>query len=624
MVVRIHPGQSTATPALMTFLPRRRPETSLLAALSVAILVGADGLTPAGAQTAARPDAGKEQEVPDSADLHGGARREQRRFEQARFRYMPFTTGSYGGECDERVGRFCVWWGDDPHWTPKPEAPEVTADRDTLLMRLDSIQRLVPGDGWVLGQRVWYRGEAGRWSGALDVARHCGGAQVWWCAALEGLALHGLGRYEEADAVFRVALEGMPPKQSRRWVVPDQSVDGKTAGLLDHASPARRDTLLTRLWLLADPLYLIPGNDARTAHYARWTVATLREGGRNPHQVSWGSDLAELLVRNGWEIAWERVRSSFDLTARDGVLGYNDPEGRDFMPPASALENPSSAAAGDLVPDVDRPRSLYQPAYAPLLLPMDGQLAVFPRGDSLAVVATAFVPRDTTQRAREGQDRPWMDPGPDRGRPDEEGLFLVTPDGATVSRLVVQGAGPAGLIMRAPAGSYVVSSEAWSPSRRVAGRLRRGLRLDTIPADVATISGLLLTDASRPEPVSLAAAAAAALPRPEVHSGETFGLVWEVGGLGWRPERVEYSVSVERDDRGALRRVGELLHLVGRDRPLELRWTEPGPPNPQRVLRSVRLDLPELDDGAYRVRLQARLPGRAALTSEVVFRAVVR
>jgi hypothetical protein len=608
----------------MTSPPRRRSGPSFLVALSVAVLSGVVGSTRAGAQTAVRPSADSEQELPDSADLHGGARREQRRFEQLRFRYMPVTTGSYGGECDERVGRFCVWWGDDPHWTAKPEAAEVAVARDTLLMRLDSIQRLVPGDGWVLGQRVWYRGEAGRWSEALATARRCGGAEPWWCAALEGLALHGLGRYEEADAAFRVALEGIPRRQSDRWAVPDKSVDGKTAGLLHHASPARRDTLLARLWLLADPLYLIPGNDARTAHYARWTVATLRDGARNPHQVSWGSDLAELLVRNGWEIAWERVRNSFDLTARDGVLGYNDPEGKDFMPPGSAVEDPASATIGDLVADVDRPRSLYQPAYAPVLLPMDGQLAVFPRGDSLAVVATAFVPRDTTQRAREGQERPWMDPGPDGGRPDEEGLFLQRPDGATASRLVVQGAGPVGLVVRAPAGAYVVSSEAWSPSRRVAGRLRRGLRLDSIPADVATISGLLLTDAARPEPVSLAAAAAAALARPEVSSGETFRLVWELGGLGWTPETVEYAVSVERADPGALRRFGELLHLVGRDRPLELRWTEPGPLNPQRVLRSVRLDLPELDAGAYRVRLQARLPGRAALTSEVVFRAVVR
>jgi len=537
---------------------------------------------------------------------------------------MPVTTGAYGGECDERVGRFCVWWGDDPDWAPKPEAPEIVALRDTLLMRLDSIQRLAPGDGWVLGQRVWYRGEGGQWSEALDVARRCGYAQAWWCAALEGLALHGLGRYEEADAAFRVALEAMPPRQASRWTVLDRSVDGKTAGLLDHAPPARRDTLLTHLWLLADPLYLVPGNDVRTAHYARWTVATIREGARNPHQVSWGSDLAELLVRNGWEIAWERVRDRFDLTARDGVLGYNDPEGRDFMPPSSAVEDPSSATAADLVANVDRPRSLYQPAYAPVLLPMEGQLVVFPRGDSVAVVATVFVPADTTQRARKEQQRPWMDAGPDVGRPDEKGLFLETPDRATEVEMVVQGRGPAGLFVSAPAGRYIVSSEAWSPSRRLAGRLRRGLRADTVPPDVATISGLLLTDASRPEPVSLATAAAAALPRAETPSGGTFRLVWELGGVGWTPETVDYSVSVERADPGVLRRFGEVLHLVSRDRPLALHWTEPGPPKPSRTLRSVRLDLPELDPGAYRVRLQAQLPGRAALTSEVVFQAVVR
>jgi hypothetical protein len=572
----------------------------------------------AAAQTRVTPGSHRE-EAGDSSDLHGGARRAQRDFERKRFHYLPVALGSYGSECDERVGRFCITWDESPDWTPEPEDPKIGLLRRALLARLDSIQRHIPGDGWVLGQRVWYRGESGDWAGSLDVARRCGTARSWWCAALGGLALHGLGRYVEAQAAFERALDAMPPEEARKWRVPRWVVGSHAKSLLEHAAAPRLDTLLTRLWLLADPLYLVPGNDRLTGHYARWTVASLRKDTRNLYNVAWDADMAELLIRNGWEVAWSRSHDPFDLTARDAAIGHNDPEARDFMPPASALEDPSSATPEDLTADVSVRRSLYQPSYAPVLLPMDGQLAVFPRADSLVVVATAYVPDDTTKGAREGRDRPWMAPGAYAASPDQEGLFLVPENGGSGWHSSRIGSGPVGLVVEAPAGRYVASAEAWSPSRRLAGRRRQGVRWDGVPRDVATLSDLLLVDPSRPEPTSLEDAARVALLRPEIAPGETVRVVWEVGGLGWRPETVAYSVSVERADEGVLHRFGRLLHLTSRARPLALQWTEPGPSRPAMALRSVVLNLPELDPGAYRLRLETRLPGRSPLISEVVF-----
>ena len=40
-----------------------------------------------------------------------------------------------------------------------------------------------------------YPPRAPHWGGAVEAARACGGADPWWCAALEGFALHGDGRY---------------------------------------------------------------------------------------------------------------------------------------------------------------------------------------------------------------------------------------------------------------------------------------------------------------------------------------------------------------------------------------------------------------------------------------------
>ena len=146
--------------------------------------------------------------------------------------------------------------------------------------------------------------------------------------------------------------------------------------------------LLARVWHLADPLYLVDGNDRLTAHYARWTVATLRDRARNPFHISWGRDLDELTVRHGWELGWERSASR-SFTSVENVIGHKHPEGRDYLPSGRALQDPVAASVEVLSPGKVRPRSLYAPRYAPVLLPMEGQLAVFPRGTRMAIVACA-------------------------------------------------------------------------------------------------------------------------------------------------------------------------------------------------------------------------------------------
>jgi hypothetical protein len=373
------------------------------------------------------------------------------------------------------------------------------------------------------------------------------------------------------------------------------------------------------MWTLADPLYLVAGNDRRTEHYARWTVSTLRDDARNPFGTRWGSDLEELTIRHGWEVGWERTRPrSVGLPEPGGVLSHDHPEGRGFLPGEDTFRDPARARGEDLVPERSGSRSLYAPAYAPAFLPLEGQLAVFPRGDSIVVVATHYLPDDTTRRRGDDPRRPWLEPGDQANLPDRAGVFLVSlGDGAMRERT---GTGTDGVeILAAPAGPYVVSVEAWSPPARRAGRFRGGLVRDSAPPDLPTLSDLLLVRGGGPEPASLADAARRALLRPRVTPGDTVALVWELNGLGWRPERVEYELVVERSDRGLLRRLGQRVGLVGDDRPLALRWSEAGPERPRTWLRRVVLAFPDLEPGSYRVTLQARLAGRTPLRSECIF-----
>lgn len=606
VVVRIHPGQWTC------------PAVRLLIMLSALAPAGAVGrataqLRSAGSDTAAV--------VAASGDVRARARAAQARFERAREEHIPLTLTPGGGPCDEVVGRFCTWYGTS-EWIPTPEPESVRSLRRELLEELDSLQRLAPAEGWILGQRVWYRGEGQEWSAAFEAARACGAVERWWCAALQGLALHELGRVSDAEEAFEQALAEMEPERAVRWKVPTHAIDDAARSwlrALERQGPAELAHGLERLWLLSDPLFLVEGNDRRTAHYARWTVATLKDGARNPFRLRWGRDLEELTVRHGWEIGWQRSRGR-RLGDPFEVTGQRHPEAREYMPSGRTLRHPELAEASTFVAEGARPQSLHAPLYAPVVLPIEGQLALFPRRGRVAVVATAFLPEDTSFHAGHDHPRPWMEPGDQGGFPDQIGLFVVSLDGGPTGEHRRRGASDGALLVEVAPGPYVVSAESWSPSRRLAGRARFGITAPDAPPDVVTLSDLLLLRGAQGTPASLEEALEAVLPRAEALAGEPLALAWEVSGLGLRTERLGFSVSVRRLDRNPLRRLGERLGLAERSRRLALSWAEAGPERPGPHFRHLDLELEGLRPGRYEIALSLTTEGRTDAVARTAFR----
>jgi tetratricopeptide (TPR) repeat protein len=560
--------------------------------------------------------------APDSSDLRGRARSAQAQYERRRLRYLPITDVSFTDACDERIGRFCSWY-DEGDWYPQPESPEVEDLRSALLTVLDSVQRHLPGDGWVLGQRVWYHSEAGRWEEALRVGQACGAVEPWWCAALRGFALHGLQRYLEAEAAFERSLLLMDAERAQQWRIPRREVDRDSRRILDKLKGASRDSVdavLDRLWMLSDPLYLVEGNDRKTEHYARWTVSTLKERARNPFHIRWGSDIEQLTVRFGWEIAWQRSINRRSMIDGSNVIGRKHPERRNYMPSAAALVSPGRATHQDLLADKRRPPSLYAPAYAPQLLPMQGQLAVFPRGDRIIVLGTHFLPEDTTVHAQHRHDLPWLEAGDQEDMRDRGGLFLLSTDQTPMRSNRSLGSTDGVLTLEAPAGSYVVSTEAWSPSQRRAGRYRQGIEFQRVPEDIAALSDLLMLRAAADPPTLLESAIPLALLRTDVRRGQTFAIGWEVSGLGFRPETLAFEVTVNRVDRGLFSRIAEFLRVSGGPQRVSLAWEEPGPAQPSPLFRYLDLNLDSLDPGAYEVEVTLRTTGRSAVVSVRRFR----
>jgi hypothetical protein len=616
VVVRIHPGQClSARPGCA----RCRARCLLPAALALAASVLpfphplTAQLVEPGGQEAHAADLG-------ALDAVGAARGAQARFERRRVGHLPVSIGASPGPCDERVGRFCTWYSEG-EWYPKPEAPEIIGMRMQLLSSLDSLQALDPSSDWILGQRVWYRAEAGDWAGALHAAEACEAVDPWWCSALQGFVHHGRGAYPDAEASFDEMLSRMSPERAERWATPRWPVDVEARRLLEDEAHAfgKPRPLRDRLWALADPLWIVPGNDRRSAHFARWVVTELRDGARNPFMTSWGDDMSQLTVRHGWEMGWERSLARA-AAGGDDVIGHKHPQGRDYLPRGAVLRAPSEATSDDFLPDRTRPRSLYAPAYAPVLLPMAGQLATFPRLAGAIVVATHPLPPDTTFHAGHDHPRPWMDPGDQAGLQDRVGLVAMSVGleaGSGLREVTTQAPTAGALALDLDPGEYVVSSERWSPSGRVAGRLRVGMVVRPAIEDVASLSDLLLlrVEPGSEVPASLEEALDRALPGLSVMRGQSFAIGWEVAGLGFRPEVLEFQLSIEPAGRGVLRRVGAFLRVVRRPHPLGLQWEEPAAAEPGHEFHHLVLDLSELRVGRYRLVLTLRTAQRESVSS---------
>ncbi|MCA9738313.1 MAG: hypothetical protein KC645_11870, partial [Gemmatimonadetes bacterium] len=292
----------------------------------------------ASASAAALPLAAQEPERPDSSDLRGDARSAQSAFERLRVRRLPRELMGSGG-CDEVIGRICMRHDGDDDFVPPPEDEDITEGRERLLAELADIGRAIPGDDWVLGQRVWYAIEAGRPEEAIELPRPCA-ATPWWCAALEGLALHAAERFEDAERAFGRALQAMPEETRAAWDDATEDVLGRERlGWLEEQPD--RDAALERFWRLADPSWMMPGNDRRTAHWARLTASGIRDRARNAYGLSWGFDLEELLVRYGWEIAWGRdVWRAGQM--EDRVVGHHPPRSLEYAPPEPVLADPAA------------------------------------------------------------------------------------------------------------------------------------------------------------------------------------------------------------------------------------------------------------------------------------------
>lgn len=524
---------------------------------------------------------------PDSGATLRGARRAQASFESYRRQHVLERDVYPAGACDLHFGRFCFWYG-DRKYDSVPEPGAIREARGRLLGELAAAAARLPGDDWIAGQRVRYLLEDGRLADAVALAHDCRGTP-WWCTVLAGLALHGATQFASADSAFAAALGAMPEEERCRWRDVSALLPSELRGRYERMTCEERTDFEGRWWWLVAPLASGPGNDRRTEHFARLTLARIESESRTAFNMVWGDDLREMLLRFGPDVFWSRRPSSALSTAEVQITGYDREPAFHFVPSAHAFADPGRAKLEDWAPADAHPGELYAPPYAERFLPLEAQIAAFRRGDSCLVAGVYDVSAD-----------------PSVGhQPARTALVLARTEAArVVSARETHLDGRQVLTATAACAPEVASLEIVGTNARWVARLRQGIE----PPGRDAVSDLLLLDPTDSVTRDLQALLPHALPSARVPVGRV-GLYWEVPGIDSAGDPVSTSLAVTAEPRSWLGRRAESLGLARRHRGVELSWEEVLRSEGGIAARVLDLDLSALATGRYWIELSVSVAG---------------
>jgi len=528
----------------------------------------------------------------DSMDVVGHAHDAQRDFELFRRANLPPELNPRGHGCDVRIGRFCYWY--DPGPDPAPPDPEIVVHaRGRLLDVLRTAAERLPADDWITGQLVRYLVEQGHADSALAVTERCR-ATRWWCDALDGFVRHMARDYEGADAAFARALQHMPEVERCAWTDLGPLLDDdRTYRKLPCAA---RDSVNERIWWLARPLYSRAGNDLRTEHYARLTMAHLLEDTETTEGDVWGTDTRELVLRFGWPTHWTSAFEGLGSEFRVPIFGH-EPDPSFWFLPTPAVPAPwDDPTEVGWDPARERPPARYAPPYAAEFDPIERvQFARFRRGDSTITLAAYDLSADSVMGIRPTDVR--LAVSRDPATPAAVGSLATTRPRGFVR--VSSGWRPAVVSLE-----VVGRDPSWIARRRaVAPPDPGGLPLD--------ISDVLLFTPGNDLPGSLEAALASALATTVLRRSDRVGLYWELYEQPDSTVPLEIGVTAMKSSAK-----DDTPYPVGRPScpfaaaaPVKLRWVEEPEVRRRGAGRSVALDLRSLSPGRYVIAVQFTVGG---------------
>jgi hypothetical protein len=526
------------------------------------------------------------------------ARAAQDAFERNRRAGLRFYNGGGNATCEVQIGTLCYWNnnGDVP---PPAERADVVIERGRLLETLAAAAEADPRDDWVAGMRVRYALEHQEGALAIDAARACGGS-AWWCEALRGLAYHVNNQHVNATSAFDRALRAMPDSTRCVWTDLTPWLPPSAHAAYSARVCADRGSENARILHLAQPLWMLPSNDARNELLARHTISVVHGQGRIPYDMPWDGSIAAMQVRYGWPTAWSMQTAGALDRRLPSIIGHEPTPSYDFMPSPGAIANPLSATADDWDPLRKDARMRYATRYASGFAPLPHQLARFRRGDSTVLAGAWRLMRE--QR---------MGPAPYRA-----GLFLADTD-AQIVQALVQDSVPANGALLVPMGNAprLVSLEVIGEKAQRATRVRAAIAPLTAGSRISDL--LLLVGGDAGAAPTLEQVVRRAWGSNDIEPGRAFGLYWE-SYAGASPDApLQVTVRATRTNSNFSQRITNALRLSRAMTPVALSFRDPGRPDGG-AGRAVQFTWPEVPPGDYRLTVMITGAGIVDSSSQLV------
>jgi hypothetical protein len=502
-------------------------------------------------------------------------------------------------ECDEILGRFCIYY--NPHGADLPAEPrEVARARNRAITALAAAATLAPGRSAVAFPLVRFLVAAGRPADAVQVTRAYARASAGPDAhMLAGYAYHATGRTVEAAAAFESWLAALPAKERSRITDVGWLLKREEMGRYQSMTAGEKARYESILWRFADPLFLTPGNEVWTEHMARHAlIRIVAEAPETPNSESWDWDVEQILIRYGPAYRTTRSFARGSIGAQTSYSEHWDPALRTYVPaelaPALRLRaRPDTAWMLDSL----MTRSGHAPPTIRKMFTLQHQAVVYP--DSVErMVALASATLDKKAQPAAVVAVTWF--------LDADLQIVgrlagtVAADGDSVS---IRFDGPL------PSSATHYSVELFDTVSHIAARAQYGLNRPARSGPIA-ISGLLVSVPYRPE---------VAVPRPVIQRGQHFGIYAEVrSDTTARTLHVEIE-TINLDKPSAVRRmagwVGRSLGLKKPASPARLGWnveTEPDGTTPI----AVTLDPGQMEPGRYLLRMMVSDGSGATVAAE--------
>jgi hypothetical protein len=527
----------------------------------------------------------------------------------------PVPIGNSGTACLGERSHFGSYRGPQPLLLFDERSTSSLSDRYSLLEgpqpirpatvpmheRLAAIADTAPDNGWFTGHLVLLSMGVAMLNRSEEVLEGCRG-NSGWCLALRAFVMDRYAYYREADSLFSLALEALPAATSCRWRDISGLLDSLARAAYSQLGCDQRRDFEERVWWLSDPLFLIAGNERRTAHYSRRVLDSLYAGGPSPfdrpdYSYPWNTAISDVLMRYGLADTWINVVDTRGWPRRVVNWALQAVPNYSFVPQQVGVNASDvlSPAEFRLRIPIDSARERYRPDYDFVADLSKLQVAAFPRGDSMLVVTTFDIPGEPVAAVA-----PFT----------AAIIFAAGHDEAQQRHLRHQTAARISVSTVLPRRNHLVSAELVADTVRVTGRSRFML-----PAPDPRMSDLLLFHPSAQMPRSAEEAFAQMRGGMDLEEGERLGVYWEMHGLeADTTTAVDVSVvPLGERRRGVFAWVGALFGGGSGRGQLNVRWQVAGAA--VRGIQSIVLDLGTLSPGVYRLEVNASSAGNDTLSA---------